>query len=347
MKKILYILGMGVLFGCSDSYLVDNGVNLSEGKPCGMVRMADLSSTGIYAINGFAKHGEKLVMGSSYMQQGVAYAVDLSSPLSKALPLTKTYADKVSRTLSSFSSFDGKSVAALDFKTGELLENMVSGPESGDAGVNVIRLPKGRQHLAAVKTGNFVLSTGVYEEGRYLLYSLADSTEHYSLSYPVHPDYPEIGEKTKGVLYASSILRIHPDGNRFVCADMYSGALDFCRIDSDSISRIKLERLSYPRVEIEEQPSVRVAYSKRNRIGFMDVAVTSERVYALYSGKTYEKDGKEAFVANRLLEYDWAGNLVRNFELSVALTNLACDGADGALYGIAETEGVTLVKLEL
>lgn len=56
-----------MLFGCSDSYLVDNGVNFSEGKPCGMVRMADLSSTGIYAINGFAKHGEKLVMGSSYM----------------------------------------------------------------------------------------------------------------------------------------------------------------------------------------------------------------------------------------------------------------------------------------
>lgn len=344
MKKILYILGMGVLFGCSDSYLVDNGVNLSEGKPCGMVRMADLSSTGIYAINGFAKHGEKLVMGSSYMQQGVAYAVDLSSPFTKALPMTKTYADKVYRTLSSFSSFDGKSVTALDFKTGELLENAVSDAETGE---KVVCLPKGRQHLSAVKTGDFVLSTGVYEEGRYLLYSLADSTEHYSLSYPGHPDYPEIGEKTKGVLYASSILRIHPDGNRFVCADMYSGVLDFCRIDSDSISRIKLERLSYPRVEIEEQPFVRVAYSKRNRIGFMDVAVTSERVYALYSGKTYEKDGKEAFTACCLLEYDWEGNLVRNFELSVSLTSLACDGADGALYGISETDGVTLVKLEL
>lgn len=344
MKKILYIVGMGMLFGCSDSYLVDNGVNLSEGKPCGMVRMADLSSTGIYAINGFVKHGEKLVMGSSYMQQGVAYAVDLSSPLTKALPMTETYVDKAYRTLSSFSSFDGKSVTALDFKTGELLENAVSDAETGE---KVVCLPKGRQHLAAVKTGDFVLSTGVYEEGRYLLYSLADSTEHYSLSYPGHPDYPEIGEKTKGVLYASSILRIHPDGNRFVCADMYSGVLDFCRIDSDSISRIKLERLSYPRVEIEEQPSVRVAYSKRNRIGIMDVAVTSERVYALYSGKTYEKDGKEAFTACCLLEYDWEGNLVRNFELSVSLTSLACDGADGALYGISETDGVTLVKLEL
>ena len=223
MKKILYIVGMGVLFGCSDSYLVDNGVNLSEGKPCGMVRMADLSSTGIYAINGFAKHGEKLVMGSSYMQQGVAYAVDLSSPLTKALPMTETYVDKAYRTLSSFSSFDGKSLTALDFKTGELLENAVSDAETGE---KVVCLPKGRQHLAAVKTGDFVLSTGVYEEGRYLLYSLADSTEHYSLSYPGHPDYPEIGEKTKGVLYASSILRIHPDGNRFVCADMYSGGLD-------------------------------------------------------------------------------------------------------------------------
>lgn len=134
------VLGAILLCGCSDSYLVDNGVNLSEGKPCGIVRM-----------------------------------VDLSSPLTKALPMTKTYADKVYRTLSSFSSFDGKSVTALDLK----------------------------------------------------------------------------------------------------------------------------------------------------------------------------RTGKEAFTACCLLEYDWEGNLIRNFELSVSLTSLACDGADGALYGISETDGVTLVKLEL
>lgn len=75
-----------------------------------------------------------------------------------------------------------------------------------------------------------MIDTGLYEKGRYLLYSLPDQSARYSLSYPDHPVYPGLQEKTKAMLYASNVLRVRPDGEAFVCADMYSGVIDFCRV---------------------------------------------------------------------------------------------------------------------
>ena len=347
MKGILYVLFGGIVLGCSDRYLDDESLNTVKSEQVEAIRLADLSQTGIYGINGFIKQGNRLIVGPTYMQEGVAQTIDLDHPAGKVLSSKAVVSSKPFRTLSAFNSWDGKSVTALDFKTGELIENAVSPLTRGITETSVIQLPRDEQHLIAVKTNDFVISTGFYGEGRYLLYSLVDGSVRYCLSYPDCPDYPVLQEKTKGMLYASSILRLRPDGQAFVCADMYSGVIDFCRLIPGGIERVKLERLSYPMTEISETPVPRVLYKRENRFGFMDIAVTSECVYALYSGKTYERDRQGAFEGNRLLEYDWEGNLVRTLDFNVALTGITYDCDEGALYGIAGNAGVSLVKLRL
>lgn len=349
MKGILYMLFGGILLGCSDRYMVDESINKmkSEQIEVEVTRLGNLSQTGVYGLNGFIKQGNNLIVGSTYMQEGVAQLLDLDYPekaklSSKAIDSSKPY-----RALSSFNSFDGHSVTALDFKTGELIENIVSPLTKGNAEETVIQLPVGEQHLIAVKTNDFVISTGFYEEGRYLLYSLADGSAHYYLSYPDCLDYPDLQEKTKGMLYASSVLRVRPDGQAFVCADMYSGLIDFCRLVPGGMERVKMQRLNYPRVKISESPVTLVQYWQENRFGFMDIAVTPERVYALYSGKTYERARQGAFECNRLLEYDWEGNLINSFDFDVALTGITYDDDEGMLYGIAGDTEMSLVKLRL
>lgn len=347
MRGILYMLFGGILLGCSDRYLDDESINAVESEQAKVIRLADLSRSGIYDVSGFIKQGHKLIVGSTYMQNGVARALDLDHP-AEGNRLTKAVASpKPFRALSSFNSFDGESVTALDFKTGELIESLVSPLTRRMAEESVIQLPAGEQHLMAVKTNDFIISTGFYEEGRYLLYSLVDGSTRYCLSYPDCPDYADLRNKTKGMLYASSVLRVRPDGQAFVCADMCSGMIDFCRVTPEGIERVKLERLSYPRVEISETPVPRVAYHRENRFGFMDVAVTPERVYALYSGKTYKRDRQGAFECNRLLEYDWEGNLIRRFDFDVALTGITYDCDEGALYGMAGGTEISLVMLRL
>ena len=190
MKGILYVLFGGIVLGCSDRYLDDESLNTVKSEQVEAIRLADLSQTGIYGINGFIKQGNRLIVGPTYMQEGVAQTIVLDHPAGKVLSSKAVVSSKPFRTLSAFNSWDGKSVTALDFKTGELIENAVSPLTRGITETSVIQLPRGEQHLIAVKTNDCVISTGFYGEGRYLLYSLVDGSVRYCLSYPDCPDYP-------------------------------------------------------------------------------------------------------------------------------------------------------------
>ena len=347
MRNILCLLIGGILFGCSDHYLNNELVHIAKKEQIGTTHLMTLPQNEIYGANGYLKQGNKLIVGTAYMQESVAKVFDIEHQLKEVMPPKMESALKVSRILSSFNSFDGQSVTALDFRTGELLETSISPVTRSGAQESVIQLPKEEQHLVAVKTNDFIISTGLYEKGRYLLYSLADGSCQYYLSYPDCMGYHNIKEQTKGILYASGILRVRPDGKAFVCADMYSGLLDFCRLTDQGIERVRLERLSYPKTEILETPVVSVIYSSSNYLGFMDVAVTQERIYALYSGKTYERNRGSAFACNCLLEYDWEGNLIQRFDFDVALTRITYDYDEGLLYGITDDTEISLVRLNL
>lgn len=332
-----------ILLGCSDRYAGDEGIDTVKSEKVDVIRLADLSRYGMDDMNGFVKHGHRLVLGKTFTTGGVVRTLDLDNPEEKMLVAKSVASSGRVRSLSSFTSFDGVSVTALDFENGELVENPVSPLARGESQESVIKLPEGQQHLIAVKAKDFVVSTGFYEEGRYLLYSLVDGSARYFLSYPDHLDYPGLQEKTKAMLYASSILRVRPDQSAFVCADMYSGVIDFCRITADSIERVKMICLHYPKVEIMETPSPRVAYYRDNRFGFSDIAVTGDKVYALYSGKSYQEAGGQVSGGQTLLVYDWEGNLVKSCSLDDDLINVNYDSEEQLLYGI--TSKGNLVKI--
>ena len=176
MKKLLYVLFGSILLGCSDRYMGDESMNMVKSECVKVVRLTDLAQAGLYDVSGFIKQGNKLIVGATYMKEGVARALDLESPLQEDLSLEKGNSSRRVRALSSFNSFDGKSVTALDFRTGELIENPISPLTRGTTEETIVQLPEGEQHLIAVKTDDFVISTGFYAEGRYLLYSLADGS---------------------------------------------------------------------------------------------------------------------------------------------------------------------------
>ena len=117
MKKFLYVLFGGILLGCSDRYMGDESMNMVKSECVKVVRLTDLAQTGIYDVSGFIKQGNKLIVGTTYMKEGVARALDVESPLQEDLSLEKGNSSRWVRALSSFNSFDGKSVTALDFRT--------------------------------------------------------------------------------------------------------------------------------------------------------------------------------------------------------------------------------------
>ena len=124
MRELLYVLFGGILLGCTDRYMDDESMNMVKSERAKVVRLADLSRNGIYDVSGFIKQGNKIIVGATYMKEGVARALDLENPVEGDLSSGAINSSKRLRALSSFNSFDGKSVTALDFKTGELIESI-------------------------------------------------------------------------------------------------------------------------------------------------------------------------------------------------------------------------------
>ena len=102
MKGILYVLFGGIVLGCSDRYLDDESLNTVKSEQVEAIRLADLSQTGIYGINGFIKQGNRLIVGPTYMQEGVAQTIDLDHPAGKVLSSKAVVSSKPFRTSVSY-----------------------------------------------------------------------------------------------------------------------------------------------------------------------------------------------------------------------------------------------------
>lgn len=311
--------------------------------------VAHLSSHDFFYPTGIFKSGDKVaLLASSSAYNAIAFDLQ-SGEEQRFFQRLRPNNDRMT-SLMSFNSTDGRTLTALDFRHGRLIETLLPSTVSRSAAPveeNIIQLPEGQQHLIAAKGSSFVIATGLYDEGRYLYYDLNTHAASYHLDYPGHRDYPRLSTRTKAILYASNILRVRPDEKAFVCADMYSGLIDFCRIVGSSVERVSLVRLHHPEVAIDEEPDINVAYYRSNRLGFADVAVSQECVYALYSGRAFEDFGNDASLGDILLVYDWEGNLLRSCLLDAPVAHITYDPAENALYGLVTGMEDELIRLNL
>ena len=328
MKNILFL--STILFFISSC----NESNLSEvpsahqipkaGKALQSSFISGLQSWEARRVSEIASNGQEILLSYS------------DNNTTKAIPLNNSN-NETPVTLSSF-----------NFRTSRLLERHTSlRTRSGASDSSVIQLPDSLNTLRAIRAGNYIIATGLYTQGRYLLYDLDTKTFDFHLSYPEHPVYPALREDTKAILYASTVLKVRPDNRYFVCGDMYSGNLEFCRITGDHIDRIKAYCYHHPRVYITEKTVPDVAYSRDNRFGFTDITVTSEKVYAIYSGHTYRENPRTFQQCRQLLVFDWEGTLLETYALDTPLTHITVDVSENVLYAIGHEPQTCLMKLVL
>lgn len=203
------------------------------------------------------------------------------------------------------------------------------------------------QSMTSVKGGAFIISTGVYEQGRYCLYSLARKSEKYFLSYPGHLDYPGMAEKTKRILYATSLLRLRPDNKAFVCADCHSGMVEICSVENLEIDSICRYCFYYPQLEIREKNNISMILYKEEKFCCRDISVSEKRIYALYSYRVNSRED-DSSVQQFLLELDWQGNLLASFRVDRPVAHLHFDASNGMLYGyIYEKENTVFVRFNM
>ena len=130
---------------------------------------------------------------------------------------------------------------------------------------------------------------------------------------------------------------------------MRSGIMDICRVENGCIEGVCRRCFYYPKVRIiDTKNKVDVAYYKDNIAGFQDVAVSDDRIYVLYSGKTYRDVKQNISQCQPLLIFDWEGTLLSSVALDTPVYTIFFDMVENELYGLKGTYGdIALVRLDL
>lgn len=348
MKKIIYsVLAASMLAACSynDNFeLTDTAAIPASQKTLTATPIVPLSKTEANKVIGFAKSGDEIVIGH-FNSNNKAVSINLKSQARQNLLQSANRLDKAG--ISSFEVSGSQPARTFNYRTGQLTEASALSTRSGETSTNTIQLPKGQKHLQVVRAGRFVIATGLYAKGRYLLYTPETGEADYQGSYPEHPVYPDIQESTKAILYASTILKVSPDQQSFVCADKYSGYIEFCRISGDRINQGKSYCFHHPRVAINENARCKVGYYRSNQFGFTDITVSSDRVFAIYSGQTNREAKSASQQCKKMMVFDWDGNLLETYDLATPLTRISYDQAEEAIYGLGYTPDPAVVKISL
>ncbi len=328
MKKILYIFLF--LAACSeDNYLNNPPETLASGNEVNSQFVANLSEYGITTLSRITKHGNILAVGQRYSENNVDLINLATRTSDKWLPL----GDETNEAYSIYNlsvNAHGE-ISAFDFNTGKLHRHNPTTLSRSAA--PPLLLTGNNNHLSAVQGDNFIISTGLYEQGRYRFYSLDDNSETYFIPYPEHPEYPNLSKYVQSILWASTVLRLRPNNKAFVCTDIRSGQIDICNIEGRTISLVCRHCYYYPHVNINAKRYTPVAYYDDNISGFRDVAVSNDHIFVLYSGKTYKDEQQKIANCSTLLVFDWNGTLLETRSLPQGATYISYDLEENALYG--------------
>ena len=134
--------------------------------------------------------------------------------------------------------------------------------------------------------------------------------------------------------FGSSLLTVHPDGNRACVALVGMAALSFSVIENREMNEIK--RYEYNAPIVANEGGVAYIHKEGSLDCFHGMASDKDYVYLLYSGRKWPGDekGVPSYECNHLLVYDWDGNFVTRYDLSRRILSFFLDGEE--LYGLTQ-----------
>jgi len=351
MKKTAFIIiALLLAFGCSDEkhevpkednplFSTSRAISLNQ-----LGETINLEKIGIYNPTKVIKKDSLLIVLDLNGLNKISIYQENGKLLGSYLP-TGMGADRGLYILTM--TLDDKGIlSAYDFGNDRLVEFDLNHFGQPEFGPKFIDMPKDKKHLCVAKSGTTIISTGMFDDGRYGL--MNNNNEEYFLSYPEIPSYRTINDTLRSALFASNIIKIKPDGTKFVCANMQSGIIDFCSlIPCTNITRVAELNLYSPKATVKNMRRTPVAYSTDNLFGFCDIEVTDEYIYALYSGRSYRKYKDQIVYGERIVVFDWEGNHVHTYLLRNPFTSISFNKEENAIYGLTNNPNSVLIKYTL
>ena len=183
-----------------------------------------------------------------------------------------------------------------------------------------------------------IISTGIFENGRYCLYNKHSKESLIKFGYPYDEEHKNENKIALGFAY-QGLITINPETERFASVTTSSGNFEIYEISGSDFYRIFQKSYFLPKYKNDNNRGV--IYLKNNKRGFISIDSTSEYIYVVYSGLSRENSDIDTFQGENILVYDWDGNPILRFKLerNIKIMSLNNDGKKIYAYGINPVTG--------
>lgn len=140
----------------------------------------------------------------------------------------------------------------------------------------------------------------------------------------------------------------HPDRTRFVIATRHAPVLEIWSADGERLSVVDSPFSFEPRFQVRQTEHGPVMASGQDlRFGYVDVAVTSSRIYGLFSGRTRAGFAERAPYGEYVHVYDQYGHLVQVLQLDQEVFTIAAVASGSDLYAVQHDPAPAILRYRI
>ena len=182
--------------------------------------------------------------------------------------------------------------------------------------------------------GDKVIAIGMYGD---LWIGYIDLLTNELLSGVYFPDFDETSHlmgMQKAALYINTRIALSPDSKKLVAATLDAGVI-ISLIDVGEKELTEYKQIKYYPPEFKVVQGGNIAHSRTAKDGFCAIDCDDKYIYALYSGRTFNSHDALAYHCEHLFVYDWDGNPIKHYVLSIPMWMMRYDSEKNSIYGIA------------
>ena len=174
-------------------------------------------------------------------------------------------------------------------------------------------------------TDSTLVAAGLLEKGRFLVLNARGEAPRAVGAIPlVSAEFPALA--VQQALQPS--LAEQPGGNALAIGARYAGRIDIYHLldGTSTVAAVPYPFDPVPKLESHGSFPMFVQTSS-TRFGYIGIAATATRIYALYSGRSRSEDRIAPEYANRVHVFDWHGAFVDSLVLDHDVIDIAIDAA--------------------
>lgn len=199
--------------------------------------------------------------------------------------------------------------------------------------------------LEPVWQGGRILSLGFFDAGRIGVFGADGRLEHAFGALPKPPSGIPMAVWRQAF---QGRLQPNPDRSLLAVATRMADRLDIYSVDGHLVAHAdRLYGFDPPAAVSRLSPRPALATGDTLRFGYIDLATTSRRIYALFSGRTRRGYGSRANFGRTIHVFDWQGHIRQVLTLPADAIAITVDPDEHELFAVQHVPTPSIVRYRL